>query len=163
MKKQEKNSAYIDAENLYKGVRQIGWSLDYVKFRVWLKERHHVERAYLFIGYIEKYVSFYNYLKQIGYVLIFKEITHDPSGKVKGNCDAELVLCAVRDLYETDFDKFILVSGDGDFASLVRFLFFKKRLGCVIAPNNKKCSYLLKKIQVPMIFLNILARKLKKT
>ena len=40
MKEKENNFAYIDGANLHKGVGELGWELDYNRFRVWLKERY---------------------------------------------------------------------------------------------------------------------------
>jgi len=79
---------------------------------------------------------------------------------IKGNCDADLVLKAVSDFYEKHFEQAVLVTGDGDFACLVEFLMEKQKLKSVIAPNSKKCSYLIRKIQVPLVFLDQLEHKL---
>jgi hypothetical protein len=35
--KEGNNFAYIDGANLHKGVNGLGWSLDYRRFRIWLK------------------------------------------------------------------------------------------------------------------------------
>lgn len=43
----EDNFAYIDGANLHKGVADLGWKLDYKRFRVWLKEKYSVKTAYL--------------------------------------------------------------------------------------------------------------------
>jgi len=50
MRLKENNFAYIDGANLYNGSNSLGWKLDYRRFRVWLKDKYSVERAYLFIG-----------------------------------------------------------------------------------------------------------------
>jgi len=34
IKKQENNYAYIDGANLHKGITELGWKLDYKRFRV---------------------------------------------------------------------------------------------------------------------------------
>ena len=154
MKNKENNFAYIDGANLHKGIQELGWELDYRRFRIWLKDRYQVKIAYLFIGLIPKNNLLYQHLQEAGFILVFKETTYDSSGKVKGNCDAELVLNAVRDFYENKFDNVILVTGDGDFACLANFFLEKKRLRLIISPDSKKCSYLLRRIQVAITFLN---------
>ncbi len=40
------------------------------------------------------------------------------------------------------------------------FLFEKGKLGYIFAPNNKQCSYLLRRIQSPVVCLNELKDKL---
>ncbi len=149
------NIAYIDAANLHNGIESLGWELDYSRFRVWLTEKYLVERAYLFIGLVSKYKDLYAYLQEAGFTLIFKETTYDGEGKVKGNCDADLVLQAARDYYEKKFETAIIVTSDGDYASLVKFLNDKKKIRAVLSPaSEKKCSVLLKRTDVPIIYLN---------
>src|SRR3989338_7693693 len=125
MNQKQNNYAFIDGANLHSALKDIGWKLDYYRFRVWLSEKYQVSRAYLFIGLIPKYKDLYAFLQKCGYTLIFKEVTYDGSGKPKGNCDADLVLQAARDAYESHFTKAILVASDGDYASLVKFLIDK--------------------------------------
>jgi uncharacterized LabA/DUF88 family protein len=136
--KEANNFAYIDGANLHKGIEEQGWSLDYGRFRVWLRDKYSVQRAYLFLGLVPKYKDMYTNLQEIGYTLVFKEVVSDGKGAVKGNCDADLVLRLVSDAYEGKFNKSILVSGDGDFASTIKFLQEKDKLAAVVVPNRKK-------------------------
>jgi uncharacterized LabA/DUF88 family protein len=55
---------------------------------------------------------------------------------VKGNVDAELVLHAAAIEYP-NYNKAIIVSGDGDFACLVQFLADNDKLLHVFTPNQK--------------------------
>jgi hypothetical protein len=48
----ENNFAYIDAQNLYLALDEIGWRLDYRRFRVYLKEKYGVTKAYMFMGFL---------------------------------------------------------------------------------------------------------------
>jgi len=90
--KESNNFAYIDGANLDKAIKELGWALDYKRFRVWLSEKYKVKKAYIFIGLISKYKNLYTYLQESGFTLIFKEVIYDGTGKPKGNCDANLVL-----------------------------------------------------------------------
>ncbi len=143
MQKPLKNYAFIDAQNLNLGVKELGWALDWKKFRIYLKEKYGVETAYLFIVRLEENQDLYLSLQKSGYVLIFKEILKNKDGFVKGNCDAELVLQAMIDFGK--YERAVIVSGDGDFACLVRHLRKQKKLEKVLVPNMKKYSALLKK------------------
>ncbi|MFA5185182.1 MAG: NYN domain-containing protein [Patescibacteria group bacterium] len=154
-KKKSNNVAYIDGANLHKGIGQLGWELDYRKFRVWLAEKHAVRTAYLFLGLIPRYSALYTSLQEAGYVLIFKETVCDGDGKPKGNCDADLVLRTVVDVYEGDFDAAILVTSDGDYAGLVKFLQEKGKIRAVLSPSiAMKCSILLKRTDVKITYLD---------
>jgi uncharacterized LabA/DUF88 family protein len=81
----------------------------------------------------------------MGYIVIFKPTVLDAKGDIKGNCDAELVLQAVSDMYEKQYDNAVIVSGDGDFACLVNFLKERERLKVVLSPSHKKASVLLRR------------------
>jgi hypothetical protein len=37
-----KTIAYIDGANLHQGVKNLGWRLDYARFRIWLKDKYKV-------------------------------------------------------------------------------------------------------------------------
>lgn len=143
MRKPLKNYAFIDSQNVNLGIKDLGWRLDWAKFRIYLREKYGVETAYMFIGYMEENQDLYLSLQKYGFVLIFKETLKSKDGFVKGNCDAELVLQAMID-YEK-YEKAVIISGDGDFACLVRHLKKQGKLRKVIVPNIKKYSALLKK------------------
>lgn len=151
----EKNFAYIDGANLHKGVKNLGWKLDYARFRVWLKEKYDVAQANLFIGLIPEYKDLYVRLQEAGFVLIFREVTYDADGKVKGNCDADLVLHAMQGAYENSFDKAVLVSSDGDYAGLVKFLIERGKFETILSAEPvSKCSVLLKRTGAKIAYLN---------
>lgn len=154
MKNKSNNFAYIDGANLHKGISGFDWKLDYARFRVWLSEKYGVNHAYIFIGLIPKYKDLYTYLQEAGFTLVFKEVVYDGNGKPKGNCDAELVLQATRDTYENKFDKAIIVSSDGDYAGLVKFLKERNKIKTILSPHNKDlCSILLKRTNVPIAYI----------
>ncbi|MBI2406558.1 MAG: NYN domain-containing protein [Candidatus Harrisonbacteria bacterium] len=154
MKLKENNFAYIDGANLHKGIAGLGWVLDYARFRVWLSEKYAIKVAYIFIGLIPKYKDLYTFLNKVGYTLVFKEVIYDDNGKPKGNCDADLVLQAVRDVYESRMQSAVIVASDGDYAGLVKFLQEKRKIETVLSPaNEKKCSILLKRMGVKISYL----------
>ena len=155
MKPKQNNFAYIDGANLHRGVIQLGWQLDYTKFRVWLKDKYGIDHAYLFIRLIPKNKDLYTSLQEAGFTLVYKEITYDGEGKVKGNCDADLVLKATRDAYEKPSGKAVLVSSDGDYAGLVKFLLEKDRFIGIVSPSvSAKCSVLLKRTGARIAYIN---------
>ena len=164
MKLVQKNAAYIDGANLHKGVNSLSWDFDYGRFRVWLREKYAVEQAYLFIGMMPKYSQLYTRLQEQGYTLVFKDVIYDGDGKAKGNCDADLVVAAMRDAYENKFDNVVLVSSDGDYASLVKFLLAKEKMKVVISPyETSKCSVLLKRTGVKISYISDQKTILKST
>ena len=159
MRQTEKNYAFIDSQNLNLGIKSLGWKLDHKRFRIYLREKYKVEIAYLFIGYIPENQDLYSSLQECGYVLVFKPTLPDKNGDIKGNVDADLVLQAMLD-YEK-YDKAVIVTSDGDFYSLVKYLYKQNKLRFVMSPYVKTCSVLLKKTaREKIVFMNNLKEKL---
>lgn len=161
-KKFQRIYAFIDSQNLnlgtskdiYKGKKKIydGWKLDYKKFRRYLLDKFRAQKAFLFIGYIKQNEYMYQKLHSYGYELVFKPTVKDNQGKPKGNVDAELVLYAAKIEYEK-YSKAVIVSGDGDFYCLHKYLVKNKKLLNIIIPNRKSESLLLRPFQQYKIFL----------
>lgn len=134
--------AFIDSQNLNIGTQKAGFKLDWKKFYQYLKEQHGVTRAFLFVGYIQEYEDMYRQLHEFGYAVVLKpthDLTRPPDEKddkkpIKGNIDAELVLWAMREF--NNYQKAIVVSGDGDFYCLVEYLEQQGKLGKVLVPNR---------------------------
>lgn len=157
-----KNYAYIDSQNLNLGINSLGWKLDFRRYRIYLREKYGVEVAYIFIGYIAENKDLYDALQKSGYILNFKPVLPDKDGKHKGNVDADLVVQALVDFYEKKFEQAIIVTSDGDFYSLVRFLYKHNRLRCVMSPYIATCSMLLKKTaKERIVFMDNLRDKLE--
>lgn len=138
------NFAFIDGQNLNAGVKALGWKLDHKKFRNYLKEQHSVVKAYLFIGYMEEHQDLYNALQEAGFILVFKPLVRYNDGTIKGNIDADMVLQVMIDI--ENYDKALIVSGDGDFAGLIRHLISNKKLAGVLIPNKENYSSLFDRL-----------------
>lgn len=153
-----KLNIYIDGNNLYRSAKELGFEIDYKRFRVWLTQKYQTKNIFLFIGFLENRKDFYEYLKSCGFTLIFKEaISFGES--IKGNCDAELVLKSVDDYHLKNFDKFILISNDGDFGCLVEFLIKRNCFDTIISPDRNKCSFLLRNKTNKILYLNEVYKK----
>jgi uncharacterized LabA/DUF88 family protein len=164
MEIKEENVAYIDGANLHKGIESLNWEFDYGRFRIWLKDRFNVKQAYFFLGLIPKYKDLYTKLQEQGYTLVFKEVIFDGEGKAKGNCDADIVVHAMQNAYENKFKKVILVTSDGDYTPLVKFLKEKNKIEFILSPyETKKCSVLLKRTEVKIAYISEQKNILKKS
>jgi uncharacterized LabA/DUF88 family protein len=133
-KKKLKTYAFIDAQNLNLGVKSQGWKMDWRKFRQYLRNKYNISEAYLFIGYKPGNQELYTHLQKNGYLVILKPTMELPGGKVKGNVDAELVLHTM--VQYKNYDKAIIISGDGDFFCLVEYLAKNNKLLHVLTPNR---------------------------
>lgn len=156
-----KNFAFIDSQNLNLSINSLGWKLDFSRFRKYLADKYKVDTAYLFIGYIEGNSKLYVYLQQAGFICIFKPTLIYKDGTTKGNCDAELVLQAMIEY--PNYDKAVIVTGDGDFHCLAKYLIDKNKLEALLIPNRFRFSALLKlkELRPFLRFMNDLQEKLE--
>jgi len=154
--------AFIDAQNLNLGVKSQGWKLDWSKFRQYLRNKYNVTDAYLFIGYKSGNETLYTNLQKMGFFVVLKPTLELPDGTVKGNVDAELVLHAM--IHIKEYDKAIIVTGDGDFHCLVEYLAKENKLLHLLVPN-KHYSSLLRKFNNFIVRIDLLKDSLiqKKT
>ena len=148
-----KANIYIDGNNLYRAAKELGFEIDYKKFRGWLRQKYNPSSVYIFIGLVPDRIKFYEYLQECGFILIFKQ-TVSAGGTIKGNCDAELVLKVTSGFYTKSFDRCFLITGDGDFGCLVQFLKENNAIESIISPDKNKCSILLKNKNTEIVFLN---------
>ena len=160
MAREASNYAFIDSQNVNLAVQGLGWKIDWKRFRVYLKEKYGVEKAFLFIGYIEGNNNLYTLLQDAGFICIFKPTLKYRDGTTKGNCDAELVLQAMIEYPK--YTKAVIVTGDGDFYCLAKHLLEQEKLEALLIPNKNRFSALLKfKIFRPFLrYMNDLEERL---
>lgn len=136
------NHAFIDGTNLHLATLRLGWTIDYRRFRRYLREKFHVEHAWYFMGYVSTNQSLYTALRAAGFDLIFKPTERQRDGTIKGNCDAELVLKAMVEIPR--YEQAVIVTNDGDFACLAEYLRQQRKLCCVLTPELSRCSKFLR-------------------
>lgn len=139
------NFAFIDSQNLVASLQKLGWKMDWRKFRLFMDREYGVTRAYMFIGYIPEMQDLYEQMHNAGYMVVLKptfDLTRPRPGEsgnsgkdkpVKGNVDADLVLWAMKEL--ANYDKAVVVSGDGDFYGLIEYLADHNRLEKLLVPS----------------------------
>lgn len=166
----QKTYVYIDASNLfYGGKKSLGWSIDYEKLHLYLKEKYQASKVFFFGGVeihkfpfdylrnesvplkdLERYlvnhtkekgenlneaelklldrhlkrVRFYRKIETFGYTLILKPVKtfYDTEGLPvrKANCDVDMAFYLMRD--RDEFWRAVILSGDGDFLPVLKFL-----------------------------------------
>lgn len=134
-----KTAVCIDSANIYFSQKTMKWRIDFKKLLNYFKKNTNLFRI-TFYGAInpenEKERKFHDFLEIIGYVIRHKEIKFIKDetdglygGHRKGNIDVDLIIDAVH--FRDDYDTFVLLSGDSDFESLIKYLkAFKKR--CIV-------------------------------
>jgi uncharacterized LabA/DUF88 family protein len=159
LREKQNNYAFIDSQNLNLSIRNQDWVLDFKKFRRYLGDKYSITKAFLFIGYIPQNQTLYINLQKDGYILVFKPTLTLPDGRVKGNVDAELVLHAMIEY--TNYDKALIVTGDGDFYCLIEHLIKQNKLLKLMIPDRNKYSSLFRKLMNHIVFMNELRLKLE--
>lgn len=147
-KEKELNLAFVDGQNLHLGTTQNGWKIDHRKFRIYLKDKYHVDEAYYFLGYVsEEQQSLYKNLQKSGFIVLFKEHISTLKGTKKGNVDTDIVFEIMKTIIERkDFSKILLISGDGDYKKIVDYLMTKDLLKRMLFPNRQFASSLYRKM-----------------
>ncbi|XKT74498.1 MAG: NYN domain-containing protein [Patescibacteria group bacterium UBA2163] len=150
MQKDRRNIAFIDGQNLHLGTTEHPtnpWQIDLARFRIYLQKKYAVEEAYYWLGFVDAANDeLYDAIQKAGFIVKFRK--HNPAMKSikKGNVDTEIVFACMHRLYKKDdFNKVVLVSGDGDYFRMVKFLLEEERLEKVLFPNSNASS-LYKKI-----------------
>lgn len=101
-------------------MKNLGWKVDNQKLFDYLKFQQKCSKVYYFIGYIKDNEHIYENLRKSGFEIIFKETTKEYDNSIKGNIDAEMILQICIEIQK--YEKAILLTSDGDFACVVRYL-----------------------------------------
>jgi uncharacterized LabA/DUF88 family protein len=134
---QERIALFIDGANLYAAAKSLGFDIDYKRLLKEFGSRGRLIRAYYYTALVEdqEYSSIrplIDWLDYNGFAVVTKPAKEfvDSMGrrKVKGNMDIELAVNAME--MADHLDHIVLVSGDGDFRSLVEAL---QRRGCRVS------------------------------
>jgi uncharacterized LabA/DUF88 family protein len=127
---------------------EYSWEIDLARFREYLSRKYNVGKVFYYLGYVQdSFEELYVEIQSAGFILVFRQ--HNPAmlGLKKGNVDSDIIFSVMKRIYkQEDFDKVLLISGDGDYKILVDFLIEEKRLAKVLFPNQRRASSLYKKI-----------------
>lgn len=153
MNRDENNLAFIDGQNLHMATakREIDpWRVDLKRFRIYLAEKYGVAKAFYHLGYVQDTLraqEIYERIQNAGFILVFRQHSEAMIGNKKGNVDSDIIFSVMKRLYRKEnFQKIILVSGDGDYKNMVDFLIEEKKLGKILFPDRKRASSLYKKL-----------------
>lgn len=135
------NEAFIDGQNLHFSTTHSDepWKVDNFRFREYLRKKFHVEQAYYFLGcFNDELQPMYDNLQRAGYILVFRKHQNIALSHKKGNVDTDVVFYIMHKLYKHEnIDKIYLVSGDGDYYRMVKFLRDENKLGKILLPTHR--------------------------
>jgi len=138
----EKNIAFIDAQNLHLWTKTEKWQIDFKKFRIYLRDKFNIEEVYFHLWFLdENEQDLYTRLQKCGFILVFREHNSRMKWKKKWNVDVDICFEMMKNVLENkDFDKIVLVSGDGDYIKPIKYFIEKWRLKKILFPNKKYSS-----------------------
>lgn len=175
---------FIDASNIHYYLKDEGWKVDWIKFKDHYKSVFQDPCFYYYEGIVSKGVyfdnnphdniqdfiaakkskqNFFKFLKKHDYKVRHKPVSRvydNTSGQFKHKCnfDVELTIDAIDNI--DNYDVFSLISGDGDFEKLVKYLKSKFKKTIIIAPKDR-LSINLKKAANITININTIKDSIK--
>ena len=156
----QNNYAFIDGHNLYLGIMYQALELDLKKFRIFLKDKFSISKAFYFIGFIPGNYRLYKKIRDAGFIIKLRRVAIDDSGNKKGNVDSELVF---NTLIKIDrYDKAVIVAGDADYYCMIKYLDYKNKLLRIIIPDKDFCPKVYKnqRFHKYLLFLNFSRNRL---
>jgi len=119
---------FVDAQNLYYTAKEeFRGKLDYKALLDRIVKGSGKEERFLAGAYVylvenpeKDQTKFKNLLESLGFQVKFRELLERPDGSKKGNWDLGLTIDILQTI--SRFDVVVIVSGDGDFVDLIKFL-----------------------------------------
>jgi len=164
-------SIFVDGANMfYTQKKGLGWFFDPAKLLRVLKADDDLTDAYWFMGMKQppdpRDENFVRFLAYAGYVVRtkgLKTIYDSETGETtqKANLDVEIVM----DMFNTvdNFDKVILLSGDGDFERALELLRSRGKEICVVSTQNWIAAELRMAVGSHFLDLQDLRDKIERT
>jgi len=159
----ERIYVFIDSQNLHHSILLQDWEVDYKKLYILLKKKYRASKVFYFIGYTKKNIRLYERLSSYGYTLIYKPtLVVYKNGKrtMKGNVDGELILQVMIEY--KNYTKAIIISGDGDYLCVIKYLQEKNKLEKIIVPNIKCYSSLLRPYAYKIVDIELHRRDIER-
>ena len=101
-------------------------------------------KKHIFFGAVdEENQDIYELIQEAGFILMFREHSRSMLGKKKGNVDTDIVFSVMSKIADGEkFEQVVLVSGDGDYFKMIRYLVEKERFCKLLSPNRHSTSSL---------------------
>ncbi|MBU1131557.1 NYN domain-containing protein [Patescibacteria group bacterium] len=120
-------AVFIDVANVIYSLKDLGWRIDYKKLQQYFKAHSKLVDIYFYYSTNKENIGQANLLEMLarrGFKMVVKEVKviklKNGEQLFKGNCDVELTIDTI-DLMPA-YDTAVLLSGDSDFASLIKYI-----------------------------------------
>jgi hypothetical protein len=130
----EQNWAFLDMQNLCKGVQAKGWKINWPNFKKYLSDTFNITRTFIFLGYLKERRNRYARLHNAGFDLIFREVKRLRDGSIDGgNVDADLAGYMMD--YKGHYHQAIVIADDSDYTNTVLSLNRQNKLKLIISSH----------------------------
>lgn len=160
---------FIDATNIIYGTKTRDgnrWKVDFQKLYLYLKHHYQARQIFYFAGldqYNTKQRRFYQNLRIFGYTTVLKPVKlyHQSNGDVirKANCDVDLTFYVMKTI--TEYQRAIILSGDGDFLIVLKYLLSNNYSVKVIANGKNTAKEIKQLVGADFTDINRLREKLQ--
>lgn len=145
--KEQRVAVLIDVPNMYHSAKNIYKAN--VNFKEVLETAMAGRKLIRAVGYTiktegEEEKSFFNALRKMGIEVKLKDLQIFPGGMKKGDWDVGIAVDAIK--FSSYVDTIILITGDGDFIPLVKYLKNASPVRVELIAFDKSCSGELKEI-----------------
>lgn len=120
-------AVFVDVANVIYSLKDLGWKIDYKKLQQYFKKYSKLMDIYFYYSTNKENAGQANLLEMLsrkGFKMVVKEVKviklKNGERLFKGNCDVELTIDMI-DLMPA-YDTAVLLSGDSDFAPLIKYV-----------------------------------------
>lgn len=120
-------AVFIDVANVVYSLKDLGWRINYKKLQEYFQTRGRLIDIYFYYSTNKENLGQANLLEMLarkGFKMVVKEVKiiqlKNEERLFKGNCDVELTIDMI-DLMPA-YDTAVLLSGDSDFAPLIKYV-----------------------------------------
>lgn len=115
---------FVDMQNIWIAARRLERKIDFGKLLDSIVLGRHLVKAIAYVVVVPglEQESFFNMLKRKGFEVRYRTLIRRADGSAKGNWDTGMVVDAIHLVDKNDLDIVHVVSGDGDFIDLLKFL-----------------------------------------
>ena len=146
---QGRTSVFVDASNIYHSENSLGFRVDYQKLLFYFQKAVDLKAIHYYAARVttdQGQKMFFDKLDMLGYKVRKKEVKKIRDRETqniiyKGNFDVELTIDAIDTL--SQYDNFVLLSGDSDFAELLVYLKSKDKKVIVMSTKEHIAKKLL--------------------
>jgi hypothetical protein len=85
-------------------------AIDYTRFRIYLKDKYKISKAYYFLRFREKENNLYEKLQEAGFILVFNLKGEHLKSAKKGNVDTNIVFHVMKKIIEGNMMGAMLIS-----------------------------------------------------